>query len=85
MVSRGEDEPAEEDADVEDGKYNRRAKTDGGRNLKDLRARKRRKLVYDVDFVNSQNPHTAPIEHDGDNFSLEFSTPSVRLFSLYYY
>ena len=76
-----EDEPAEEedadaDVDVEDAKYsNRRAKTDGGRNAKDRRARKRRKLVHDIDFIYGQNPRTAPIEGDDDN-ALEFSTPS---------
>jgi hypothetical protein len=79
-----EDEPAEEedadadaDADVEDVvKYsNRRSKTDGGRNAKDRRARKRRKLVHDVDFIYGQNPRTAPVEGDDDN-ALEFSTPS---------
>ena len=73
-----EDEPAEEeeDADVDDAKYSdRRAKTDGGRNAKDRRARKRRKLVHDVDFIYGQNPRTAPVEGDDDN-ALEFSTPS---------
>jgi hypothetical protein len=48
-IESGGEEPAEEpeDADVEDGEYNRRVKTDGGRNLEDRRARKRRKLVPD--------------------------------------
>ncbi|KIM77355.1 hypothetical protein PILCRDRAFT_12165 [Piloderma croceum F 1598] len=74
IESGGEDEPTEEDADAEDGKYNMRPKTDGGRNLKDRRARKRRKLVHDVDFIYGQNPHTALIECDD-----EFSTPSSDL------
>ena len=50
---------------------------------KDRRARKRRKLVHDVDFISGQDPHTAPIEV-GDDSSLELSTPSVRLFRLTY-
>jgi hypothetical protein len=80
-VESGDVEEGRED--LEDGKERKRrgkVKKEGdGRNLKDRRAHKRRKLVQDIDFMHDNIPVTHPAEGDGDS-PLELSAPSsVRL------